>query len=297
MSRSNAIGAALCIAVFIATFALAGNAAAYLNLEAMLVVVSGTVGATLLSYPLGHIRTACLVARGAYRHGGTNPDDVIGVLLDLAIRSRVDGLQSLEHAGERTTFNFLREALNMVADNYAVDDIRDILMTEIHFFKIRRHQQERVFRAMAAYAPAFGLAGSVIGLIGLLFGLGNTGEILKYIPVALISTLYGILLGTFVLAPVAENIRGKTEREILVHKLIVEGVTAIKTETNPHVLEKKLSSFLTPAARRETRESFDEMRRRYLKLARQRREAEPAPEGSPAEAAGLGAGPGVQRRR
>ncbi len=81
------------------------------------------------------------------------------------------------------------------------------------------------------------------------------------------------------------------------HKLIVEGVTAIKTETNPHVLEKKLSSVLPPAARRVPGESADEMRRRYLKLARQRREAEPAPEGSPAEAAGLGAGPGVQRRR
>lgn len=292
MTRSNAIGAALCVIIFIIAFAMAGSLGAYLNLEAILVVASGTMGATLLSFPLDQIKTAFFVARGAYRHGGTNPDDVIGVLLDLSIRSRVDGLQSLEHAGERTTFNFLREALNMVADNYAVDDIRDILMTEIHFFKIRRRQQERVFRAMAAYSPAFGLAGSVIGLIGLLFGLGNTGEILKYIPIALISTLYGILLGNFVLSPVAENIRSKTDREILVHKLIIEGVTAIKTETNPHVLEKKLSSFLTPAARRETRETFDDMRRRYLKLARQRRDAE-----APAEAPGAGTGGGAAQRR
>jgi len=284
MNRTNVIGVVLCAVVFIAAFVFTGNVMAYLNLEAMLVVVSGTLGATLLSFPFDQLQTAYYVAKGAYTHPGSDPDKVIGVMLDLSIRSRVDGLASMEKASEGTTMHFLREGLNMLADNYAVDEMRDILMTEIHFFKIRRRQQERVFRAMATFAPAFGLAGSVIGLIGLLVGLGDTGEILKYIPIALISTLYGILLGNFVLSPVAENIRGKTDREILVQKLIIEGITAIKTETNSHVLEKKLSSFLTPAARRDTRESFDMMRKRYLNLVRQRKEDE----GSAPENAGAG---------
>ncbi len=293
MNRVNAIGALLCIAVFVSAFIITGNSLAYLNFEAMLVVVSGTLGSALLSYPYEQIKTAYYVAKGAYTHPGTDPDDVIRVLLDLSIRSRVDGLQSLEKAGLDSTLHFLREALDMVADNYAVDEMRDILMTEIFFFKVRRQQQERVFRSMATYAPAFGLAGSVIGLIGLLIGLGDTGEILKYIPIALISTLYGILLGNFVLSPIAENIRGKTDREVLVQKLIIEGVTAIKTEANPHVLEKKLASFLTPASRRGARETFDETRRRYLAIVRQRKAEAPEPE--PAEAP-AGGGPTARRR-
>lgn len=276
MIRANLFGIILCLAIFVAAFVLTGNASAYLNLEAFMVVISGTFGAALLSYPFSGLKTAYFVAKGAYSSKDTDPDEVIQVLLDTAIRSRLDGLPALEKAGEATTVHFLRGALNMLADNYPEDQMRDILLTEIHFFRSRRQMQERVFRTMAVYAPAFGLAGSVIGLIGLLIGLGDTGEVLRYIPIALISTLYGILFSNFILSPIAENIRGKTEREVLVQKLIIEGVCAIKTEANPHILEKKLSSFLTPAARRGTHESFSEMRKKYLQIAKQRREAETA---------------------
>ncbi|MBU1002124.1 MAG: MotA/TolQ/ExbB proton channel family protein [Proteobacteria bacterium] len=274
MIRANIIGVAICAVIFIAAFLITGNAAAYLNVEACMVVVSGTFGAALLSYPYDHLKTAYYVAKGTYTHPGTDPDAVIGVLLDTAIRSRLDGLAAMEKAGEQTTMHFLRGALNMLADNYPEHEIRDILATEIHFFRTRRMQQERVFRSMATYAPAFGLAGSVIGLIGLLIGLGDTGEVLRFIPIALISTLYGILFGNFVLTPVAENIRGKTDREVLVQQLIIEGVCAIKTEANPHILEKRLTSFLTPASRRDSQENFAELRKKYVKIAQQRREAE-----------------------
>ena len=273
MIRANVILVLLCAAIFIAVFIFTGNAGAYLNIEAFLVVTSGTFGAALLSYPYSLIKTAFQVARGAYSSPSPSTDEVIRVLLDMSLRSKMDGLKAMEKGGEKTTVFFLRDALRMLADNYPLDDIRDILLTEVSFFKMRRANIERVFRTMASYAPAFGLAGSVIGLIGLLIGLGDTGEVLAYIPIALISTLYGILFSNFVLTPIAENINHKTAREIMVQRLIVEGVSAIKTEANPHVLEKKLSSFLTPAARRETRANFDEVRGKYLRLARQRRQS------------------------
>ncbi|BBD06858.1 motility protein A [Desulfovibrio ferrophilus] len=276
MTRSNIIGIAICAIIFISAFLITGNGLAYLNLEAFMVVISGTFGAALLSYPFDHLKTSYFVAKGAYTNPGPDPDSVIGVLLDTAIRSRLDGLMNLEKTAETTTLHFLRDALSMLADNYPENEIRDILSSEIHFFRTRRMQQERVFRSMATYAPAFGLAGSVIGLIGLLTGLGDTGEVLRYIPIALISTLYGILFGNFILAPVAENIRGKTDREVLVQQLIIEGVSAIKTEANPHILEKRLISFLTPAARRDTHDTFAEMRKKYVKIAQQRRQAEEA---------------------
>ena len=290
MTRANFLGIILCLAVFVTAFVMTGNALAYLNIEAFMVVLSGTFGAALLSYPSGALKTAYFVAKGAYTTPDTNPDEVIQVLLDTAIRSRLDGLPALEKAGEQTTVHFLRGALNMLADNYPEEQMRDILLTEIHFFRSRRKLQERVFRTMAVYAPAFGLAGSVIGLIGLLIGLGDTGEVLRYIPIALISTLYGILFSNFLLSPVAENIRSKTERETLVQKLIIEGVCAIKTEANPHILEKKLASFLTPAARRGTEASFGEIRKKYLRIAQQRRAAEEAQQSSsePPEASGGG---------
>lgn len=270
MIRANLFGVIACLIIFCGAFAVSGHVGAYLNVEAFLVVVSGTFGAALLSFPYKEIKTAWFVARGAYKSPGTDPDHVISILLDMAIRSRMEGLTSLDKNENENTIIFLRDALRMLADNYPEQEIRDILTTECHFFKIRRQHNERIFRSMATYAPAFGLAGSVIGLIGLLSGLGDTGEVLKYIPIALISTLYGILFGNFVLAPIAENIRGKTDRELLLQQIIIEGVCAIKTETNTHILEKKLTSYLTPAARTNAHDSFYDIRRKYLLLAKKR---------------------------
>ncbi|NJB67699.1 chemotaxis protein MotA [Desulfobaculum xiamenense] len=277
MNRTNVIGVTLCVIIFLGAFFITGNVSAYLNIEALLVVLSGTFGATMLSFPFVEIRNAWFVARGAYRSGGADPDEVIRMLLDMAIKSRMDGLTSLEKMeGEATVF-FLRDALRMLADNYPEQEIRDILTTESHFFRVRRQHNERIFRAMATYSPAFGLAGSVIGLIGLLVGLGDTGEVLRYIPIALISTLYGILFGNFILSPCAENIRAKTDRELLLQQIIIEGVCAIKGETNTHILERKLTSFLTPASRNEAHESFIELRRKYVRLARARHQTEAGP--------------------
>lgn len=294
MLRENIVGVAVCTAMVLAGFLASGNVMAFLNLPALLVVLGGTVGATLLSYPFPQVRAAVQVAKGAYRNPGSDPDEVIFALLDMSIRSKVDGLQSLERAGEETTVAFLRDAMQMLADNYSEEDIRDILATEILHFRQRRQHNERVFRSMAVYAPAFGLAGSVIGLVGLLFGLGDTGDILRYIPIALVSTLYGILAAYFVFSPMAECIRDKTEREVLTHKLIIEGAVAIKHETNPHILEKKLSAFLTPAARRETRQTFAEVRQKYLRMVRSRAGEMPVmdvPAPTPAPAASTAAAP------
>jgi chemotaxis protein MotA len=212
--------------------------------------------------------------KNAYRFQPASPDEIIHVLLDLSVRSRLDGLQAMEKEGEKTTVFFLRDALNMLADNYPEHEIREILSQEIFFFKLRRRHIERVFRVMAVYSPAFGLAGSVIGLIGLLYGIGDTGEVLKYIPIALISTLYGILFGNFVWSPMAEVVKDRTEREVLTQKMIIDATAAIKSETNPYILERKLTSFLTPAARQEARESFSDIRRRYVNIARSRREGQ-----------------------
>jgi chemotaxis protein MotA len=159
--------------------------------------------------------------------------------------------------------SFLKSALEMLVDGWDEREIRDVLLTELTFFRRRRQEHERVFRHTARLAPAFGVAGSVVGLIGMLTGLGDTGVILETIPLALTSTLYGIVLCNFVLTPMAESIFFKTQQELLLYKLIVDGVSAIQQEKNPHKLERKLSSFLTPAARARNQRSFAEIRRKY----------------------------------
>jgi chemotaxis protein MotA len=277
MRPINFIGAFICIVVFMISFLLTeGNVLTlYFNPIALLVVTSGTIGAIFLSYPFFRIKSAFLVARNAYLACLPSQDSIIKALLALAVRSRYDGILSLEKSLGHTGTSFLKDALNALVDGHKEDEIREVLLTEMYFFKQRREQNERVFRSMASAAPAFGIIGSVIGLIGMLSDIGNAGVIIKTVPVALTSTLYGILFSNFILTPIAEKIFVRTQEELLLQKLIVSGVMAISSEQNTYTLEKKLCSFLTPSDRPGHQRSFEEIRKKYLNMNFQEREREP----------------------
>lgn len=266
MTRINLVGAALCAFVLIGAFLIGDGAHHYLNATGIVIVVAGTVGATLLSFPAALLRSAFRVVWNVYRVEPVTAASIVEALMELAQLSRHDGLLSLQRFEDRTEVSFLKTALEMLVDGYDEREIRDLLQTESTFFARRREEHERVFRHMAQLAPAFGVAGSVVGLIGTLAGLGETSVILETIPLALTSTLYGVLLGNFVFHPIAESLHSKTAQELFLQQLIVEGVVAVHQERNPSRLERKLLSFLTPAARPRNQQSFDEIRRRYRKL-------------------------------
>ena len=266
MTRYNWIGIALFSALFASGFLGHDNAALFFNQVGLIVVLSGTLGAIFMSYPSSSIAASLKVAQNAFTQPMTTPKEIVDALLDLSVRSRRKGLIALEDAEEETSVTFLKRALGMLVDGYDADEIRDILYTEMHYFSERRAQHERFFRHAARLAPAFGVAGSVIGLIAMLSGIGDADVIIESIPVALTSTLYGIVFGNFFLTPVAENIYARTRRELMLQKLATDGVMAIQSEQNPVRLASKLESFLTPSARAGTEHSFEEIRRRVREL-------------------------------
>lgn len=268
MNRKNIIGVALCGLVFLGSFLLTGSVAAYFNIAAFLVVFSGLGAALLLSYPYERIRTAIRVAWNSYVNEPACPDEIVHTLLDLSVRSKVDGMLSLEKMGKKTTLSFLQNGIQYLVDNYTEEEIRDCLGSEMVFFQQRRLHHERVFQSLARMAPAFGVAGSVIGLIGLLMGIGNVSIILESIPVAFVSTLYGVILANLVFAPIAENIHFNTNLELLNQKLVLEGVVAIHKEQNPYKLERKLTSLLTPSQREGKTDALKSITRRYIEQRR-----------------------------
>ena len=259
-------GIVIFTALFFGSFVFSDGAHMMFNVVGLIVVLAGTLGAVFISYPWSAIYAAYRVALNSFRRPPTSEKEIVDSLLDLSLRSRLDGLLALENAGGKTSISFLKRALSMLVDGFEEADMRDSLYTEIYFFHQRRLKHERVFRHMARLAPAFGVTGSVIGLIGMLAGIGDTGVILQTIPVALTSTLYGIVLANFVLTPVAENIYSKTQNEMLNLKLIVEGVTLISQEYNTLRLQTKLESFLTPAVREVQHRSLVEIREHYKKM-------------------------------
>lgn len=266
MSALNWMGVVFFTGLYAVMFALTENASLMLNGMGLCVVLSGTLGAVFLSYPVSEIHAALLVARNTYMGKMITPEKIIAILRNLAVLTRSDGLLAVENFGEQTTVGFLKRALNLLVDGFKDDELYDILHTEMFYFKQRRIQHERVFRHAARLAPAFGVAGSVVGLVSMLGGLGDPEVIIKSIPIALTSTLYGIVLSNFLLTPIAESIRAKTERELLLQKLVTDGVIAIRLEPNPIRLATKLESFLTPSARHHENRTVNELRNRIREL-------------------------------
>lgn len=240
----------VCILIFVMGFVMAGNLGLYFNLTGLLIVAGGTLGATLIGFSARRVMIVCRILKTAYRRSVKQPDEIVEILVDLSVKSKMRGILSLEEDEEETSLLFLRRSLGLLVDGYKVDEIREILSTEMYFFKSRRSESERVLRTMAELCPSFGIVGSIIGLVGMIAGAVHTENILVTIPIALTSTLYGILLSNFLLRPFETKIADMTNRELLLQKIIMEGIIAIATEVNPRVLEAKLKSFLTPSSRK-----------------------------------------------
>ena len=279
MIRQNLIFGGICTLIFMSCFFFGeGGTVVYFNIVSFLVVSSGTIGAAFLSFPYERIKNAYKVAANSYKKDTINsPDHVVNILLDISVRSRSNGMLSLEKVEKTTQITFLKNALSLLVDGYREDEIRGILHNEMYYFKTRRQLSERVFRTMALLAPGFGVAGSIIGLIGMLYGVGDTGVILKTIPMALTSTLYGIVFSYYVLVPVAENIHSKTQKELFMQSIMTDGIIEIGKEQNLFKLEKRLSSFLTPSAREGKQESLQELRKRYILMKTEQKERRAAP--------------------
>jgi len=263
MKSRNFIGLFFFSFVFCFGFFINGNLSLYFNLSGLLIVFGGTLGATHLSFKTEQLAIVFKVLRVSYRKRIKKETEIVQILIDLSIKSRIEGILSLQEEENETSILFLRRALGCLVDGYRSDQIRDILNTEIYFFKMRREDSERVLRTIADFFPAFGITGSVVGLISMLGGIGDTSIILKAVPIALTSTLYGIICANFFILPFAAFLRERTDQELLLQKIIMEGVIAIDSEMNPTILKTKLESFITPSDRQETLVSYQKLKERF----------------------------------
>ena len=263
-------GVSVCLALFIAGVFMGQGQTLLVNLEGWLIVIGGTMGAALVSYPYNSLGISLRVAINSYVSQTPSAREIVASLLQLSMLSKMDGLLALEEGGERASVLFLKRALAILVDGFSVDEMRDVLYTEISFFQQRRSIQARVFRHMALLAPLFGILGSIVNLAHLQTAGSHAGFVVDISVFAPI--LYGLIFSAFIFLPISENIRAKTREELLIHKLIAEGVMLIAQEYNTVRLQTRLQSFITPFERDAQHLTVKEIRDRYeeFKNARER---------------------------
>jgi len=263
VERKTLLGIFTGIFILVLGFSLNGKIALYFNLISILIVFGGVVGAAFISFRWERLMIVYRVLRSLYGTKVRTPEEIVEALVDLSVRSKISGVLSLENSQEDTSINFLKRSLELLVDGFPREQIRETLTTEMYFFKLRRQESERVLRTIAEICPPFGLIGSIVGLLGLFSAGYQEASLLQTIATALTSTIYGVILAYFVLLPFAAHIRERTDNELLLQKIILEGVIAIESGLKPRMLEMKLKSFLTPASRTGRIISMERIKERF----------------------------------
>jgi chemotaxis protein MotA len=229
---------------------LSGDGAeTFINLPSMLIVFGGTMGATLVCFPLKTVVGIMGVLKKTLLYKGLQSAELIGQLEAMAKKARKEGLLSLQQSGGQIEDDFYRTGLQLVVDGQEGDTIETILGIEIDSIGQRHRVGADMFKAMGTYAPAFGMIGTIIGLIQMLQSMEDPASIGPSMSVALVTTFYGALLSNVFFLPLVTKLEQRSAAEISQKQLIMEGLLSIHAGDNPRVLLQKLSAYIPPALR------------------------------------------------
>lgn len=248
MDIASFIGIISGISLIVGAMFLGGGLEGFVNIPGMMIVFGGTLAATLVTFQLKDVLTGFKAAAFVFSEDKADSNNMVSTMVELCTLSRRKGIVALSKL--ETQSDFLKKACNLIADGSKEEMMRDTLNIEIESMKQRHFIIQDVFRKMATYAPAFGMMGTLIGLIQMLTNLSNPETVGPAMAVALLTTFYGMLLATLILNPIAGKLRARTSVEVINLEIIFEGAISILQDNNPLLVYEKLSSYVPASMRR-----------------------------------------------
>jgi chemotaxis protein MotA len=228
----------------------AENPGIFLNLPGLLIVVGGTIAATFISYPMKELRKVYASFRLIWRHHELTVDREIEEIVRVSMLLGRGRLSAIEDEMAKINNPFLRTGIQLVIDRTPPEDIESLLKWRI--FKLRRQEwaEAQVFRSMASYAPAFGMAGTLLGLVNMLYAMGGADFdfIGLNLGIALTTTLYGIVLANLLFRPIAIKLERRTEQRVMLMHMVLEGISMLGQNRNPSFIRETLNSFVAQYA-------------------------------------------------
>ena len=221
----------------------------FLDAPSALITFGGSFMAILTSYTLSDFLAGFKSFTLIFKTSSMNVSDIIQKIIDLSNVARKEGLLSLEEAASEIDDDFLKKGILLVVDGTDPELVRAIMETELASVEGRHKDKIGFWEAIASMGPAWGMIGTLIGLINMLRDLSDFASIGPNMAVALVTTLYGAVLANWICNPVAAKLKGKNAEEMMVKEIEVEGLLSIQAGENPRVIEEKLKSFLAPGDR------------------------------------------------
>ena len=249
MDIATVFGIFSAFALVITAITTGGGLSSFINIPSFMIVAGGTLGATLINYPLKDVLKVGGILKNAVFQKKNTPQEWIPIFVDFATKARKEGVLSLEGTVSKMKDPFLKKGVQMAVDGLEPQNIKEILETEIEFIRSRHRLGVDLFASMGAFSPAMGLIGTLIGLVQMLQSMEDPSSIGPAMAVALITTFYGALMANVLFLPISGKLRTRSEEELFVKELMVEGVMAVTKGDNPRIVEQKLHAFLSPRLR------------------------------------------------
>ena len=251
MDIATAIGIIAGFLVISGAIVLGGGALMFVNVPAMLITFGGTFCATLVHFPLGDIVKITGAIKRTFSVNIPLAEDIIESMSEYARTARRDGVLALEEPMSNCEDDFLSKGLQMIVDGVEQEQIREVMTIELNALQRRNRLGAKILSFMGDAAPAFGMVGTLIGLIQMLRELDDPDAIGMGMAVALLTTFYGALIANLLFIPLAGKLSQREEEEETVRQMMIEGCCSIQAGVNPTVLEDRLTSFITPGERQE----------------------------------------------
>ena len=248
--------------IILAMLVKGGHLAALFDLGAFFLVIVGTAAATAAGFSASQLKDVLKITKQAFKEQQLDVTGVIATLVNFAEKARREGLLVLEDDAAKLEDKFLQKGVQLVVDGTDMELVRSILETELNFLEQRHKVGESMFMSAGGYAPTLGVLGAVVGLIIALGAGAADFEILaKKIGIAFTAALYGIGIANLVFIPIGNKLKMRSNQEILLREVMIEGILSIQAGDNPRIVEEELKAFMPPSLRAQIEKRKEEKRR------------------------------------
>jgi len=251
MDIATIVGLVAGALIFSIVAVLGGNVVIFVSVQSFLVVVGGTLAGVMISYSFADLKNIPNLIKVSFQNDNMQSEQVIEDLVNFAEKARKEGLLALEDDANEMEDEFLKKGIQLVVDGTDPELVRNILETKLTFLSERHSKGRGIFSTMGQLAPAFGMIGTLIGLIQMLSQLDNPNQLGSGMAVALITTLYGALMANWIFIPMAKNLKTRSNHEIHIKEVIIEGILSIQAGENPRIVKEKLHAFLSEGKKEE----------------------------------------------
>ncbi len=249
MDITTILGIVLGVIFVLVTMLLGGSPVLFYNAPSIMITVGGTVSAIVTSYTMKELTNFINIIKNTLSMTEEDPAEIIGLLVKFAERARREGILALEKQMEEVTDTFLKNGIQLAVDGTEPELLKDIMETELFYLEERHKKGQDQMDQFASLAPAWGMLGTLIGLILMLANLSDPDALGPGMAVALITTFYGSIMANMIFIPLNTKLKGRTKEELLMRTLMIQGILSIQSGDNPRIVEQKLNSFIAPKER------------------------------------------------